>query len=427
MLGFAMVQLARRMGDKLDRNMRQELVKLCHPFRSIPCFLHRPVEHIRKKTKRLPVVIDFHNQSYQHGLNDFKKITRMSPRPFHSICSCSTKLSIDKLERLLDNCQHIKKIHYDRKMTILLDTASPAIRSNQLQKSGLTGKDITVAVIDTGIHPHQDLKGRIIAFKDLVKNKTKPYDDNGHGTHCAGDVAGDGSASNGKYRGPAPEANLVGVKVLNKKGSGSLSTVIEGIDWCIQNQSRYNINVLSLSLGSKAQQSAENDPAVRVVDKAWNNGIVVCVAAGNEGPEERTISSPGISPKVITVGAVNDNDTIDRSDDVVADFSSRGPTVNGLVKPDLLTPGVNIISLRSPGSYLDRIYFGARVGKNYFSLSGTSMATPIFAGVVAQILQKETNLTPDQVKQKVIQACEDIGQPPNVQGNGYLNAEKLFG
>lgn len=426
MSGFSVVQLARRMGHKLDHNMRRELVKFYHPFRSVPCFLHRPLEFLRKRTKKIPVVIEFNAESYELGLNDVKRTTRRLRHQFHSMCGCSTKLSIGKIGRLLENCHHIKKIHFDRKMTTLLDVAAPSINSDQLKQSGLTGKDVTIAVIDTGIHPHADLEGRIVAFKDFVKNKTAPYDDNGHGTHCAGDAAGDGSSSEGKYQGPASEANLVGVKVLNKMGSGSLSTVIAGIDWCIENQSQYNINVLSLSLGSEAQQPAEDDPVVRAVEEAWNSGLVVCVAAGNEGPSAQTIASPGISPKVITVGAANDNDTVDRSDDVVADFSSRGPTIDGLVKPDLLTPGVNIISLRSPGSFLDKTNSGEVVENDYFSLSGTSMATPICAGVVAQLLQKESNLSPDQVKEKLVNACEDIGQPPNVQGNGYLNAANLI-
>lgn len=330
------------------------------------------------------------------------------------------------MEHLVDNCNHIKKVHYDRKVTTLLDTATPAINADQLKAKDLTGKDVTIAIIDTGIHPHGDLDGRIKGFKDFIKDKSNPYDDNGHGTHCAGDAAGDGSLSNGKYQGPAPDTNLVGVKVLDKMGSGSLSTVIAGIEWCIQNQSNYTINVLSLSLGSDALESAEDDPVVKAVEMAWDNGMVVCVAGGNAGPDPQTIGSPGISPKVITVGAADDNNTVERSDDAVADFSSRGPTIDGLTKPDLLTPGVNIVSLRAPNSFLDKINKAARVDTNYSSLSGTSMATPICAGVVAQLLQSDPDLTPDQVKERLMNACEDLGQPSNVQGSGYLNAANLL-
>lgn len=426
MLGFSMILLVRRMGGKLDQDMRQELVQFYHPFRKIPCFLHRPYEFIWKKAKRLPVIIEFDQDTFELGINDVKNTKCPTLHPFPSISSCATKLSLEKIEHLLVNCCHIKKIYYDKKVTILLDVASPTIHSTELKQSGFTGKDVTIAVIDTGIYPHNDLKGRIKGFKDIINNRTAPYDDNGHGTHCAGDAAGNGLSSGEKYQGPASEANLVGVKVLDKMGSGSLSTVIAGIDWCIQNQSQLNIDILSLSLGSTATQSAEEDPVVKAVEKAWDNGLVVCVAAGNSGPTQQTIASPGISPKVITVGAANDNNTVDRTDDTVADFSSRGPTIDGLTKPDLLTPGVNIISLRSPRSFLDKSNPAARVDSNYFSLSGTSMATPICAGVVAQLLQKEPTLTPDQVKQRLISACEDMGQPPNVQGHGYLDAANLL-
>ncbi|WP_164670799.1 S8 family peptidase [Virgibacillus doumboii] len=426
MLGFSIIQMVRRMGHKFDKNLRRELVRLYHPFRFVPCFLHRPLEYVRKKTKRLPVIIEFESDSFKAGISDVQDAKCPNLRQFPSIACCSTKISINKLEYLLENCKPIKKFHYDKKVTALLDVASPAIKSDQLKRTGLTGEGVNIAIIDTGIYPHQDLEGRIIAFKDFVKNNTDPYDDNGHGTHCAGDAAGNGFSSDGEYEAPAPASNLIGVKVLNKMGSGSLSTVIDGVEWCIQNRSEFNINVLSLSLGSTAQESAEDDPVVKAVEAAWQNGMVVCVAAGNSGPEPETIGSPGISPKVITVGAANDSNTVNRSDDVVADFSSRGPTIDGLTKPDLLTPGVNIISLRSPNSFLDKTSPGSRVGTNYASLSGTSMATPICAGVVAQLLQKEPNLSPDQVKEQLINACQDIGQPPNVQGHGYLNAANLI-
>lgn len=426
MLGFSTIQLIRRMGNKLDRDLRRELVQFYYPFRSVPCFLHRPLEKIKKKTKSLPVIIEFEKDTFELGLHDVKKTKCRTLHQFPSISCCATTLSIEKIEHLLENCSHIKKFYYDKKVTALLDVATPTIHSNQLKQSGLTGKDVTIAVIDTGIHPHQDLQGRIAGFKDFINNRTAPYDDNGHGTHCAGDAAGNGLLSNGKYQAPASEAKVIGVKVLDKMGSGSLSTVISGIEWCIQNQSMLNIDILSLSLGSNATQSAEDDPVVKAVEKAWDNGMVVCVAAGNSGPSEQTIASPGISPKVITVGAANDNNTVDRSDDTVADFSSRGPTIDGIMKPDLLTPGVNIISLRSPRSFLDKTNPQARVDSNYFSLSGTSMATPICAGVVAQLLQKDPNLSPDQVKQQLISACEDLGQPPNVQGHGYVDAANLL-
>lgn len=425
MFGYSIIQMVRRNGHKIDKGVRQELLQIYQPFRKIPCFFHRPLEYIVRKVKRVPVIIEFEENAFHQGMTDVTHTNCRTTFQYPSISCCSAKVSINQLEDLLDSSPHIKKIYYDRKVQALLDQATPSIRSDQLQQTGLTGKGVTIAIIDTGVHPHPDLGERIIGFKDYVNERIEPYDDNGHGTHCAGDAAGDGSLSGGKYKGPAPEANIVGVKVLNKKGAGSLSTVIAGIEWCIQNKAQYDIKVLSLSLGSDATQSAENDPVVTAVNKAWDQGMVVCAAAGNSGSAQRTIASPGISPKIITVGAANDFNNTDRSDDTVADFSSRGPTIDGIMKPDLVTPGVNIISLRSPGSFLDKTNAGARVETDYFSLSGTSMATPICAGVVAQLLQIEPDLPPTYVKSRLLDACEHMGQPDYVQGRGYLNAANL--
>ncbi|MFC4619439.1 S8 family peptidase [Camelliibacillus cellulosilyticus] len=422
MFDYSIVQLARRKAQQLDREMRRNLVRLYHPFRKVPCFLHRPLDALTKRLKKLPVIVEFERDVYIAGLSEVKAIKAKIRHTYPRVACCSAKLSIKAIENLLENGSHIKKIHFDRKINALLDVASPSLNVPPLNKTGLTGKGVTVAVVDTGIYDHPDLNGRIIGFKDFVKNKTDPYDDNGHGTHCAGDIAGDGTASGGKYKGAAPEANLIGVKVLNQLGSGSLSTVMAGVDWCIKNKSEYGIDVISMSLGSDATQSAADDPMVKVVEKAWDSGIVVCVAAGNSGPEAKTIGSPGTSPKVITVGAMDDQNTPDRSDDKVADFSSRGPTIDGVTKPDVLTPGVNIISLRSPGSMLDKTMKKNRVDEDYFSLSGTSMATPICAGVTALILQNNPNLSPDEVKVRLISGAEDWGLDPNTQGYGYVDA-----
>lgn len=329
------------------------------------------------------------------------------------------------MEDLLQSCKHVKKIYPDREVKALLDHAVPSVRADTLNQTGLTGEGITIAVVDTGIDPHDDLlnpSNRIVAFQDFVGNRAEPYDDNGHGTHCAGDAAGNGFRSGGQYAGPAPEANLVGVKVLNKKGAGSLSDVIAGIQWCIDHKDTYEIQIISLSLGSQAVVPAEEDPVVHIVERAWEAGIFVCVAAGNEGPRSGTIASPGISPVVLTVGAMDDNDNSDRSDDEVADFSSRGPTIDHLVKPDLLAPGVNIVSLRVPGSYLDKLAKANRVGEHYIAMSGTSMATPIAAGIAALILQKYKGLAPAEVKRLLTAGAEDWSLPENVQGHGYADA-----
>ncbi|WP_077324425.1 S8 family peptidase [Virgibacillus siamensis] len=434
MLGFSMIQLVRNYGEKFDKKMRQNLLHLYQPFRNIPCFLHRPIENIMKKFKRYPVIIEFENKGLPLSsvLCDAQEVVNPEFRSkimhqFPSTASCSAILTASTIEKLMDNGCGISKIYYDREVTAYLDVASPSIHARQLNEQGLTGKDVNIAIVDTGIYPHEDLtqpSNRIVAFKDFVNNRTEPYDDNGHGTHCAGDAAGNGYTSSGTYRGPAPEAGVIGVKVLNQMGSGSLSTIVSGVQWCIDHKDEHQIDVISLSLGAQADESNCNDPLVQIVEQAWAAGIVVCVAAGNSGPDKRTIGTPGISSQVITVGAIDDRNTVDRSDEQIASFSSRGPACGEESKPDLLAPGVNIISLRAPGSFLDKTAKSGRVDQNYFSLSGTSMATPICAGVVALVLQNNSGFSPDQVKQNLLNSAVDQGLPPYAQGAGYIDAEQ---
>ncbi|NLI14485.1 S8 family peptidase [Pelotomaculum propionicicum] len=418
------VSWIRANAGKLCPQAKKAALEWYRPLKKVPCFLQKPFKYLKQLWRKIPVIVQLEKtRSEDISIKDFAdSLGCVVHRELGLIHSFATRVGPKQLELLSQNSL-VRKIWYDREVKAVLDVAAPVVQSQILWERSLTGRGIVVAVLDTGIYEHPDLAGRIVAFKDLVKQKTDPYDDNGHGTHCAGDIGADGSQSGSLYRGPAYEAGLVGVKVLNKMGSGSLSTVIEGIQWCIDNKESLGIRVLSMSLGSSATESHVSDPVCQAVEAAWSRGIVVCVAAGNEGPEAGTISSPGISPQVITVGALDDNNTVDGSDDQVADFSSRGPTIDGLVKPDVLAPGVNIISLRSPGAKLDKQNKSARVDKWYFSLSGTSMATPVCAGVVAQILQSDTSLTPDQVKARLINSAQKIpALDPNTQGAGLITA-----
>lgn len=310
---------------------------------------------------------------------------------------------------------HVKKIWHDTKVRTLLDIAVPAVGGGKSQGLGFTGKDVTVAVIDTGIFPHPDLiypESRIVAWKDWVNEREIPYDDNGHGTHVSGIIAGNGVSSRGRYTGMAPEAKLIGLKVLDNEGSGNASDVITALEWCVQNQETYNIRAINLSLGSAAQESAREDPLCRAVSTAWSRGMVVCIAAGNDGPDPQTINTPGITPNAITVGSLNDQETVEADDDLISESSSRGPTIDNTVKPDLLAPGANITSLRAGGGYR--------------TLSGTSMATPMVTGAVAQMFQKWPSLKPDQIKNSLKRNARDMGLQSNFAGAGGLNLDGLF-
>ncbi|MCJ0929988.1 S8 family peptidase [Virgibacillus halodenitrificans] len=331
-------------------------------------------------------------------------------------------LTPKKIRELKDH-EAVERIFYDRDVTAFLDVATKEINAVEVQQDlGFTGKDVTIAVIDSGVFPHPDLtkpENRIVAFKDFVNKQEEPYDDNGHGTHCCGDAAGNGHQSNGKYTGPAPAASIVGVKVLNEKGGGKLSTIIRGIEWCMKHREKYGIRIISLSLGAEAYESYRDDPLTQATQKAWHSGIVVCAAAGNDGPSRSTISTPAIDPFIITVGSADDQNTVTRSDAVISKFSSRGPTIDELVKPDIYAPGSNIISLLSPGSALEKQIPERVIDENYVSLSGTSMATPICAGVIALMLEANPQLSPNDIK-SILQATS---QPTLADKWGYIHAK----
>ncbi|QUH19280.1 S8 family peptidase [Alkaliphilus sp. B6464] len=308
-----------------------------------------------------------------------------------------------------------EKIFLDDYAYKLMNIATVTVGSDFANEHGLTGKNISIAVLDTGVFPHEDLtnpNNRIVAFKDFVGEKSQPYDDDGHGTHVAGIVAGNGFASRGKYMGIAPDANIVGVKVLGSDGGGSISDVIAGIQWTIDNRSKYNIKVMTLSLGTKPKGNYADDPLCQAVDAAVNSGITVVAAAGNSGPDSSTITSPAISPKVITVGACDDRKAKTSKDISIADFSSRGPTPNGLKKPDILAPGVGINSL-------------ANKPMEYRSLSGTSMATPIVAGCAALLYESNSEITPSQVKSTITSNAHNLGLKPDEQGTGLLDIRAI--
>lgn len=279
--------------------------------------------------------------------------------------------------------------------------------------AGVTGQGIGIALLDSGISPHKALGTKVVASVSLVSGDPDRTDEFGHGTHIAGIITGAASAASGvtsAYAGGiAPGAHLVNVRVLGADGTGLTSDVIAGIDWVIQNKSKYNIRVINLSLGHSVMEPVATDPLCEAVERAVRAGIVVVASAGNRGkaddgsPILGGITSPGNSPYAITVGALNTWNTVSRSDDSVTTYSSRGPTRFDLaVKPDVVAPGNKIVSLEASGSYLARAYPTTHAGGTgtnaYMRLSGSSMATGVVSGGVALLLQGKSSLTPAQVK-----------------------------
>jgi serine protease AprX len=291
----------------------------------------------------------------------------------------------------------------------MLDQASPIVGAPQVWSLGYTGKGVKVAIVDTGIDgSHPDLKGRIVDFKDYVGSKTSAYDDFGHGTHVTGIIGGNGAASNGKYKGIAPEVSFIGIKVLGKDGSGSLDKILAGIDYAAQSDA----SVISMSLGSSTHSQAMDD----AVHKATQAGKVVVVAAGNSGPGARTIGCPADAPDALTVGATDKSDAI-------ASFSSRGPNRDGTIKPDVSAPGKDIVSTRATGTN-----DGKAIDTYYLSMSGTSMATPMVSGAVALLFQKKSDLTPSQVKDIMEKTAKQLGTgvPNNNYGYGRISIKNAI-
>jgi serine protease AprX len=342
-------------------------------------------------------------------------------------------------------------VHFDRPIAPHMNRAAVAVGARAAQQTfGYDGAGVGVAIIDSGItHFHDDLtyqgmstkvrvvaQQRVTAFVDFVNGSTVPYDDNGHGTHVAGIIAGNGYDSGGARAGIAPAAHIVSLKVLDKYGQGCVSDVIAAFEWAVANRVTHNIRVINLSVGARISESYETDPLTLAAKRAVDAGIVVVTAAGNLGKAKNgkalygSITAPGNAPWVLTVGAYSTEGTPVRWDDVIASYSSRGPTaIDFLAKPDLVAPGTGIVSMsdRTSDFYKTKAAYllnGTRlVGyKPYLSLSGTSMASPMVAGTVALMIQANPKLTPNLVKAILQYTAQKYHYDVLTQGAGFLNS-----
>jgi len=353
--------------------------------------------------------------------------------------------------------QEVAFVSYDRPTQSMghlsATTGADAVRPSNGPATGLDGAGIGIAILDSGIYKdHTDFldKGnnvRVVYSQDFTgENRTDdPY---GHGTHVAAIAAGGGRVSNSSYLGIAPAANLINLRVLNSQGSGMISNTLAALDWIMANKATYNIRVVNMSLGTPAIDSYKNDPVCRAVRQLVNAGVVVVVAAGNNGKNAAgqkaygMIHSPGNEPAALTVGAVNTFGTDARNDDGVASYSSRGPTrsywtdslgvkhYDHLMKPDLVAPGNKILEAKSVNNLLaaQNSQLSANVSpvavRDQMYLSGTSMASPVVAGAAALLLQANPNLTPNMVKAILMYTAQPLsGFNMFEQGAGELNIE----
>ncbi len=261
---------------------------------------------------------------------------------------------------------------------------------------GIRGQGVGIAVLDTGAYPHIDLP-YLYTFKDYINHRSNFYDDSGHGTHVAGIIGS-------KKIGIAPEARLIILKVLDRIGEGKTPMVLEGINWVIDHKDKYNIRIMNISIGTISKKPTHNHTLVDAVERAWQNGIVVVSAAGNHGPDKTSVTTPGISETIITVGSCDDN--ISTSNNLF--YSGRGPTPFCICKPDVVAPGSRIMSCSNRAAM-------------YTDKSGTSMATPFVSGSIALLLSEYPFLTPKAVKILLYETSIDLGLSKNQQGWGLVN------
>jgi serine protease AprX len=345
---------------------------------------------------------------------------------------------------------------YDTSYDTSLDVTNAAIGLGDITPpppvgNGYDGTGVGVAVLDSGSADVPDLDGvngrtRVVAFVDFVNGRRHMYDDCGHGTFVDGIIAGNGESSlpvdqggqaTTQYRGVAPDANIISLKVLDSHGNGSASNLIAAIAWAIAHRQQYYIRVMNISVEGDVTCPAAYDPVDRAVDAAWKAGIVVVCSAGNEGAfGEGGILSPGNDPYAITVGAADTQQTDTTSDDAVCSYSSIGPTLfDEYAKPDLVAPGNHIISLRAPGSWVDSTYPQTRVPVStyipgapswtpsvYAVMSGTSAAAPVVSGAAALLIQEDPSLTPGDVKLRLMDTAQQIATSnPYAEGAGELD------
>ena len=338
--------------------------------------------------------------------NNFEIVERF---PFiNAVC---VKISGENLANISSN-NSVKYIASTTKVASCVNVAKRIVGCDKLFQKNTS--NFSIAVIDTGIYPHLDFvlgRNKIRAFHDVINGRLKPYDDNGHGTFVAGLICSSGLVSSGKYAGIDPNIDIVSVKALDENGETNSINILKAMQWIYDNRLNYNIKIVCMSFGSVVLNS--NDPLIQGAESLWSAGIVVCSAGGNSGPDESSVKSPGASSKIITVGAMDDcrtNGEFNSKNFSVAEFSSRGPILNHF-KPDCVVSGVEVVSACN--------YFINK--KFYSSMSGTSVSTPIVAGVCSHILKKYKSYQPNQVKKYILNHCNKISGERNKEGFGWLN------
>ncbi len=398
--------------------------------------------------KKLSVIVQFKNDDTSEHERVVQGVNGTFQRHLTSIRAVSAEMS-GSAAQALGNDPRVAYVSPDRPVSsrganiVSVSTSAEytvePINAPAVWQRGYNGTGIGVALVDSGVQSEPDLSTQAGSSQRIVYNASFPAnlaggtgDPFGHGTHVAGLIAGNGDKSTGPqftrtFSGVAPNANIINLRALDQNGQGSDSTVIAGIEAAIALKSTYNIRVINLSLGRPIWESYKQDPLCQAAEAAWQAGIVVVVAAGNSGRDKNlnpegygTIEAPGNDPYVLTVGAMNTMNTALLNDDVLASYSSKGPSfIDDVAKPDIVAPGNLVTSLlvtgstlttQNPSFYTPRFFYMYGTNPNpsadYMPLSGTSMATGVVSGAVALLLQAQPQLTPDQVKALIMYSAQ---------------------
>lgn len=301
-----------------------------------------------------------------------------------------------------------------------MDRVRRQIHYEYIERLGLTGRNRTVCVLDTGISPHYDFDSRIIKYIDFTEHPLQYiHDDSGHGTHVCGILAGSGRASQGLYKGIAPQANLVVLKILDKKGNGYIDTLIEALQWLTVHAIKYGICVVNISISISPVSSLSTDEEKKhrlknVLKKLHDQNVLIVTAAGNEGPDNDSLSVLGEQPYTLCVGC-HDGNYKSHKGELCEYYSGRG-TYNGkIIKPDMVAPGTEIISCQGKSRY------------GYTKKSGTSMSCPIISGIAVnlfELMDKKAGV--DEISDIMRHGTIYVHAPRNQQGFGMVDCKKIF-
>lgn len=297
-----------------------------------------------------------------------------------------------------------------------MDRVRKLVGADCAYRQGCYGEGIGVAVLDSGFDSlHPDLRGRLAYSYNYFNRNQDVEDDCGHGTHVSGIIGGTGVASGGRYQGLAPRCHFVSLKVLDGQGKGNSNVVAEALYWLVEHGREYDVRIINISVGGAAQEQEGSSRLLRAVEEAWNAGFVVCAAAGNQGPKPYSITVPGTSAKIITVGSSDDRPGEESGK---ALYSGQGPTLSCICKPEVVAPGSKIRSCKAG--------WKRHIGSLYTSKSGTSMATPVVSGSLALLLSKERKLSNKEIKLRLYSCCKNLGLPRNRQGWGMIDVCRLL-